>query len=166
LFLLHAGDRLYLTADEDSLPRDQWPQMPVSSALIRFTVPFDAALESGWVFSASPSARPDAPPPWKEADPFEAWIDAAGLPGELELRVRQDGDRFQPLGMDGHSQKLSDFFVNAKVPVRARARWPLVCAGDEVVWVPGYRPAERVRVRPETKAILHLQVLPPSSSSD
>jgi len=37
-------------------------------------------------------------------------------------------------------QKLSDFFINEKLPPRARGRWPLLCAGEKIIWVPGFRP--------------------------
>ena len=33
--------------------------------------------------------------------------------------------------------KISDFMINQKIPQRARAGWPLVCYGDEIVWVTG-----------------------------
>ncbi len=73
-------------------------------------------------------------------------FDADALRGELILRPRRAGDRFQPLGMDGKSIKLKDFFINVKLPQRARDRYPLLCMGDEIIWVPGYRPAHPVRV--------------------
>ncbi len=161
LFLLREGDRLYVASDEEDLPRDHWPQMPRGVDSMRFTASFDAALAAGWTFSASVCALGELPDSWKDADAFQAWIDAPGPTQELEVRVRREGDRFQPLGMDGHSQKLSDFFVNVKLTARARARWPLLCVGDEVIWVAGYRPAERVRVRPESTNLLHLAVQAP-----
>ena len=37
------------------------------------------------------------------------------------------GTRIKPLGMEGHSVKISDLMVNVKMPRRARAGWPLVC---------------------------------------
>ncbi len=85
-------------------------------------------------------------------DPFQVWLDANGISDALELRVRQDGDRFEPLGMDGHEVKMSDFFINVKLPQRARDRWPLLCMGEKVVWVPGYRPAHPFRLTEFTRA--------------
>ena len=161
LFLLLEEGRLSVARDENDLPRDQWPQMPATVDCMRFTIPFEITLASGWKFSASESSVSDLPDTWENASPREAWIDVGQSPPELELRVRRDGDRFQPLGIHEHSQKVSDFFVNEKLPARARARWPLICAGDEVLWVPGYRPADRVRVRPESRKLLHFVVSPP-----
>jgi tRNA(Ile)-lysidine synthase len=69
----------------------------------------------------------------------------------------------QPLGLGGHSQKLSDFFVNEKVPARARARWPLLCAGETVVWVPGHRLAEPFKLEPKSREIARFCLKPPAS---
>jgi tRNA(Ile)-lysidine synthase len=91
-------------------------------------------------------------------DPFQVWVDANGIFDALELRVRQEGDRFQPLGMDEHEMKLSDFFINVKLPHRARDRWPLLCMGDKVVWVPGYRPAHPFRLTDSTRQALYFSM--------
>jgi len=77
------------------------------------------------------------------------------------VRPRKDGDRFQPFGMNGHSQKLSDFMINQKIPRRARKAWPLVCSGEVIVWVPGYRPAHSFELTQMTKAALTLILRPP-----
>jgi len=47
--------------------------------------------------------------------------------------------------------KLKDFFINEKLPQRARDGYPLLCDEEGIVWVPGYRPAHRVRVRDATR---------------
>jgi len=47
--------------------------------------------------------------------------------------------------------------MDAKVPEAWRARTPLVVAGDEVIWIAGWRIAEAVKVTAETRQILHLQ---------
>ena len=63
----------------------------------------------------------------------------------LKIRARRPGDRFQPLGLGGHTVKLSDFMINQKIPVTERARWPLVVSGEAVLWVCGYRVSEQAR---------------------
>jgi tRNA(Ile)-lysidine synthase len=62
---------------------------------------------------------------------FGPWTISASAPG-LEVRTWQPGDRLR-----GRSKKVQDVFVDAKVPRRERASWPLVVAGGEVVCVPG-----------------------------
>jgi tRNA(Ile)-lysidine synthase len=62
---------------------------------------------------------------------FGPWTIASDLPG-LEVRTWRPGDRLR-----GRSKKVQDVFVDAKVPRRRRAAWPLVVADGEVVCVPG-----------------------------
>ena len=54
-----------------------------------------------------------------------------------ELRTRHRGDI---IGI-GHGQhkRLQDVFVDAKIPAHQRDTWPVVSAGDAVVWVLGVR---------------------------
>jgi tRNA(Ile)-lysidine synthase len=164
LLLLREADVLYVTANEDGLPNDQWPQMSEGRDSISFSPPAHVMLSDGWQFTAErcKAAELESMQPWEKSDPFRAFLDAGSLPELLELRVRSAGDRFEPLGLGGHSQKLSDFFVNAKLPARGRGRWPLVCAGQAVIWVPGYRPAEPYRLRPDSVEVLRLAVIRPA----
>ncbi len=77
----------------------------------------------------------------------------AALAGRtLELRRWRAGDRIAPTGLHGHSRKLQDVFVTAKVPPVLRADLPLICdaATGEVLWVPGYRIAQSVAVKSST----------------
>jgi tRNA(Ile)-lysidine synthase len=62
---------------------------------------------------------------------YGPWTIASDAPG-LEVRSWRPGDRLR-----GRSKKIQDVFVDAKVPRRERASWPLVVQGDEVVCVPG-----------------------------
>jgi tRNA(Ile)-lysidine synthase len=60
----------------------------------------------------------------------------------LMIRARRPGDRFTPTGMPG-TVTLKDLFIDQKVPVSQRALVPVLSAGDDVVWVAGYRVAAR-----------------------
>ncbi|HEX8991050.1 MAG TPA: tRNA lysidine(34) synthetase TilS, partial [Anaerolineales bacterium] len=155
LSLMREPGAIYLTWDRE-IPSDAWPQLPPDQDSIDFSPSCLIPLDAGWSFAAMKleSMASVYLPPGEGIDPREAFLDADSVPDGLELRVRRPGDRFEPLGMDGHSQKLSDFFVNVKLPARARDRWPLVCAGDKVIWVPGYRPAHRYRLRHESRDVL------------
>ncbi len=77
---------------------------------------------------------------------------------DLVVRRPQPGDRFQPLGLGGRTQLLSDFFVNARVPRAERANTPVVVCGDEIVWVVGHRPAHWARVTEHTTALSQLLI--------
>lgn len=93
----------------------------------------------------------------RQGERWEVWLDAEIVGNNPQLRSRQPGDFFHPLGMAGHRQKINEFMMNQKIPARRRPHIPLLVAGRRVLWVCGYRPDERVRVRPTTARILHLR---------
>jgi tRNA(Ile)-lysidine synthetase-like protein len=66
-------------------------------------------------------------------DPLEATL-AIDADAELSLRTLRPGDRFAPLGLDGHSQKVSDAFTNLKVPKMLRSRVALLTVNEEIAW--------------------------------
>ncbi|NOH02069.1 MAG: tRNA lysidine(34) synthetase TilS [Chloroflexi bacterium] len=157
---------VYICTTDAELPFDLWPQMPGNEPLPLLT-PGQVPLAGGWRVVCERWRLPALAVEQAERneDPFQVWLDAGELPESLELRARRQGDSFEPLGMDGHSQKISDFFVNEKVPQRARDRWPLLCAGDEIVWIPGYRPAHRHRLKDDTRSVVYFSVIRPSDSA-
>jgi hypothetical protein len=46
--------------------------------------------------------------------------------------------------------------VNIKLPRLARKNWPLVCSGDTIAWLPGYRPGADFIVTEETRRVVKL----------
>ena len=160
LHLLREGEVIYVVAGNVTLPIERWPQMPDDGRTLALRIPGTVTLAGGWKLSCerwtiSSLAMEQAK---SNEDPFQVWLDARGISDALELRVRQEGDRFEPLGMDGHEMKISDFFINVKLPQRARDRWPLVCMGEKVVWVPGYRPADPFRLTEATRQALYFSM--------
>lgn len=87
-------------------------------------------------------------------------VDAEKLRFPLLLRPWKPGDVFQPFGMNGHNQKLQDFFTNLKLSRIDKEKVRVLENGDgAVVWVVGYRPDERFRVTPETRKFLKITYL-------
>jgi tRNA(Ile)-lysidine synthase len=169
LTFFREGQALYIIKPGAQLPFDHWPQMPAQSDSIPLTVPGQVDLSGGWCFSSERWRTPESA--WEGAsrneDRFRVWLDAEGLPDRLQLRVKRPGDVFEPMGLQGHSQKLSDFFTNVKLPKRARDRWPLLCAGEEVIWVPGYHPAEAFRLRKTSRRVAYFALTrSPGKSGD
>ncbi|MBQ2661333.1 MAG: hypoxanthine phosphoribosyltransferase [Clostridia bacterium] len=88
-----------------------------------------------------------------EENPYVAYLDADEAEKlELCVRTRKQGDRFFPLGAPG-TKKLKDFFIDKKVPREERGM-ALVCAGNEVCFVPGFTISENLKVNENTKKIL------------
>ena len=79
-------------------------------------------------------------------------------PGDASLEVRawQPGDRFYPMGAPGR-KKVKDWFIDRRVPQAERKSLPLVLnSSGEVIWIPGFPPAERLKIGPSTKQALRL----------
>ena len=80
--------------------------------------------------------------------PACGWMSVAALRGRtLAVRTWRPGDWMRPCGFP-HRRKLQDVFVTAKVAPSVRHTLPLVAdaATGEVLWIPGYRISESVKV--------------------
>jgi len=71
----------------------------------------------------------------------------------LTVRNINPGDRFTPLGMTG-TQKLKTYFINNKIPLSERTRYPVLVSGEKIIWVVGHRIADSVKLTPSTRNIL------------
>jgi tRNA(Ile)-lysidine synthase len=82
-----------------------------------------------------------------------ASIDAGLLQYPLTLRAWQQGDHFHPLGMKTR-KKLSDFFIDQKVPLHQKNAIPVLVNGNgDIIWIGGYRPDDRYKVTGNTKKV-------------
>lgn len=88
-------------------------------------------------------------------DKYRKCFDYDEMKDVLNVRNRQDGDRFYPLGLTG-SKKLKDFFIDYKINRDERDRIPLICDGDEIMWVVGFRISEKYKITDKTKRILEI----------
>jgi tRNA(Ile)-lysidine synthase len=101
---------------------------------------------------------------------WEAWFDAdalglgaAGGPsaGALLVRSRRPGERMVPFG-GKESVRLTKLLGAAGVPRQARARWPVVALGAEVLWLLGVRRGASAPLTPATRSMLCLRAAPES----
>jgi tRNA(Ile)-lysidine synthase len=89
-------------------------------------------------------------------DNFTAYLDLSKTGDRLTVRVRQRGDKFQPLGLPG-LKKLGEFMIDSKIPQAWRKNIPIVCSQKQLVWVVGWRIDERVKVTQNTEKVLRLE---------
>jgi tRNA(Ile)-lysidine synthase len=86
------------------------------------------------------------------------FVDADKIHYPLVLRHWNEGDHFQPFGMDGKSKKISKLFKDEKLSlIEKESKW-LLCSNTEIVWVIGLRQDERFRIDNTTKNILKIQL--------
>jgi len=158
LCITKENEGLLIAAWEADLPNEDWPQINEPCPL---KIPGEVDLGNGWVVRAEVLLDVEAARllAHKNRDPYRAWIDLGERKSSLKIRSRRPGDCFHPLGMHGRSMKISDFMVNEKIPQRARASWPLISAGDEIAWIPGYRMGESFRLTPASRHVVKLALI-------
>ena len=81
-----------------------------------------------------------------------ACLDFDKLQFPLLIRKWRKGDYFQPLGMTGF-KKLSDFFIDEKMPLHEKENTWLLCSGQKIVWIIGHRIDNRFKITPETTEV-------------
>jgi tRNA(Ile)-lysidine synthase len=146
------SDTLRLTTDEAALTLHTKPPDPEPYEYpVQLETPILIPQAGAWL-----EARLlNAPPPSLEAMPDDAFLDADAVQGQLVVRNGRRGDRFQPLGMPA-PKKLSDIFIDRKIPRAERWRLPLLCDAAGILWVPGYTIAARAQITPDTRRVLHI----------
>jgi tRNA(Ile)-lysidine synthase len=77
-------------------------------------------------------------------------LDASLLRGSLILRNWRPGDAYRPFGRH-QARKLKQMFLADRIPLRDRARWPVLECGGQVVWTRGMAPADDFCARPRTQ---------------
>jgi len=88
-------------------------------------------------------------------------LDKLKLP--LVVRIRQDGDRFWPLGLSsrrrGPEKRVGKFLTDAKVPQEIRRKVLIVADREKIIWVCPIRISEQAKVTDKTDKILQLRIL-------
>lgn len=108
--------------------------------------PFDITIE-----------KPDASDFEIVKDPNVGCIDIDTVQFPLLIRKWKQGDYFQPLGMTG-IKKVSDFFIDQKIPLHEKENTWLLCSGKKIVWIMGHRLDDRFKISPQSRQVLKLVI--------
>lgn len=84
-----------------------------------------------------------------------AFTDFDLLTFPLTLRLWRPGDTFQPLGMKGR-KKLSDFMIDAKIPLNLKKRVAVITSDGHIIWVVGHRIDDRYKVSDKTEKVFRI----------
>ncbi len=84
-----------------------------------------------------------------------ACLDYDKITKKLFLRSKKSGDEFIPYGMK-KTVKLKDFFIKQKIKNK---ELPVVTDEDKILWIPGIRIDERVKITDNTKKILVIKAV-------
>ena len=86
------------------------------------------------------------------------FVDADKIHYPLFLRRWEEGDVFQPFGMEGKSKKVSKFFKDEKLSLLEKENTWILCSQDVIIWIIAWRQDERFKIKPTTKNILQIQL--------
>lgn len=84
------------------------------------------------------------------------FTDAEKLQFPLTLRRWNEGDVFEPFGMNGQSKKVGKFLKDEKLSLAEKEKIWLLCSQNQIVWIVGLRADERFKVSEKTKNILQI----------
>jgi tRNA(Ile)-lysidine synthase len=106
---------------------------------------------SGKIMKRAPAVRPSFD------DQSRCFCDAEKIRFPLLVRSRRDGDRYRPLGAPGR-KKLKEILRAKKIAAAERGALPLICSGNDIVWVPGLPVAEAFKITERTKLVFRIDL--------
>ena len=83
-------------------------------------------------------------------------LDGERACGPLVLRNWRAGDRYRRMGHAG-TEKVKRLFQEHRVPSWERRNWPILSAGDAVVWASGFGPADEFSVVSESRTVVTIR---------
>jgi tRNA(Ile)-lysidine synthase len=90
-----------------------------------------------------------------------AYLDYKTIGWKLIVRTYETGDRIDPLGMEGHTRKLSDIFTDNKISRRNRIQIPIILSAklEKLVAIPTLGLiSEHCKITDESDTILKISV--------
>ncbi len=115
-----------------------------------------------YTFDMNPS--PDHTLPLRQPNANLAVIDADLLSFPLTVRPWIHGDRMIPMGMSG-SKKISDIFIDKKIPRHKKDRVLLLISDSKLVWLTGIAISEEYKVTGHTKNFYCMRFFPNNTES-
>lgn len=94
--------------------------------------------------------------------PGIAALDLDLLNFPLLMRRWKASDYFYPIGLNKEGsdkrgkKKLSDYFIDQKLPITEKERQYVVLSGERIVWVAGMRLDDRFKITPKTKTVFEI----------
>jgi len=150
-------DRGYLLTNIDDL--ESKGGLKLENDMADIAIPGSTQINQNWCIKSTVFPIDEVGEIFKRNEnKYSAYLDAELAGRKITMRKWQNGDRYAPLGLSGHSMKLSDFWINKGFLMRFRADWPLIISNERLIWVPGFQPAFNERITESTKYVLLLNV--------
>jgi len=136
--------------------KKRWPW--IAKEFTMLAQPGEYQISEKWCIEIEENSRTKVTPDlYQNSDAFTGFFDKRKLNEKLMARTWIKGDRFQPLGMKGKSLKLTDYWINRKIPAFARKSWPLIVNKDAIIWIPGLQQDHTTRITENTQIVLTLK---------
>ncbi|SMC28981.1 tRNA(Ile)-lysidine synthase [Clostridium acidisoli DSM 12555] len=87
---------------------------------------------------------------------FTRYFSYDDIKGKVTLRYRKNGDRFNPIGING-TKKLKDIFIDMKIERDLRDKIPLICFDNEIAWIVGHKMSNKFTIKENTRQILEIK---------
>jgi tRNA(Ile)-lysidine synthase len=95
---------------------------------------------------------------YKNAHPYEAFLDASKIQFPLKLRLWQAGDQIQPLGMK-KKKNISDILIDNKVDALTKANTYVLCNNNnQIIWLINHRIGEQFKIDAQCKSVLYFTI--------
>jgi tRNA(Ile)-lysidine synthase len=91
----------------------------------------------------------------RERCSIQAYLEPTRLPQSLLIRTRMPGDRY---GGSGH-RKVKKMLIDNKIHQLRRPALPMIVSGNDVIWIPGFRPARNYEAMPESPSCILIEMV-------
>lgn len=153
-------DEFSIVHGEDGLDTKKYPQITLSSQLMLPNCV--CCVGEDWSIELISTERSGVK---YFEDNFCVYLDADRMPTELTIRPADKSGFYQPLGMK-QAVPVQRYLEKQHIPARARKHYPVICSGEEILWIPGFAPAETKKITSSTEKVICLRVYRKNISSE
>jgi tRNA(Ile)-lysidine synthase len=144
----------------DTLLLIKHPPLSSPSFLYQLDIPGECHVaEAGISFRSKICNTPDLKT-MRDSRSRQAFLELSALPQNLTIRPRKSGDRY---GGPGH-RKVKKMLIDAKIPQLKRPGLPMIAAGEDVIWIAGFRPARAYEARPGSERCIAVEMIQAAGS--
>lgn len=152
--LMADQDAWFLLMGEVIPPTAGFPQVMNDQEII-LPVNGEVALGSGWYVRTEEIKQPIE---ICHRNKNKIWLDVEVWEAQPVIRQWRPAERFFPLGLNGHSMKISDLMTNQHIPRRARPGWPVLATKLGVCWVVGVKAGDLGKISPQTNRVICVEL--------
>ena len=156
------GAELRIRAREPASGAASGARIAGQETVVKLPIPGSVAFR-GTRYHVRRLPRGEAPEP--DADPRRLAVLDARVGASLTIRRRRPGDRLRPLGQRSGEQTVGRLMKSRGIPADRRDEFPVLLAGDRIVWVIGVEVDDRACVREDTEDVLEIRIEADSQST-